>query len=78
MSIRTLSRRFREQVGTTPARWIAHARVRFAQRLLETTDLSVESVASESGFGSATVMREHFAQRVGATPLGYRRSFKVR
>src|SRR5262245_57516600 len=34
MSTRTLSRRFREQVGTTPAAWLAHARVRCAQRLL--------------------------------------------
>ena len=77
MSTRTLSRRFREQIGTTPARWIAHARVRRAQRLLETTDLSVEGVAAEAGFGSATVMREHFGQIVGTTPLDYRRSFSV-
>src|SRR4029078_5861378 len=27
MSTRTLSRRFREQVGATPAAWLAHARV---------------------------------------------------
>ena len=47
MSTRTLSRRFREQVGATPAAWLAHARVRRAQRLLETTDLAVEQVAAE-------------------------------
>jgi transcriptional regulator GlxA family with amidase domain len=76
MSTRTLSRRFREQVGTTPALWITRARVRRAQRLLETTDLSVDRVAAESGFGSSTVLREHFAQIVGTSPLAYRRSFK--
>ena len=53
MSTRTLSRHFRAQVGTTPAHWIARARVRRAQRLLETTELAVESVAAEAGFGSA-------------------------
>ena len=37
MSVRTLSRNFRAQVGMTPAEWIARARVRRAQRLLETT-----------------------------------------
>jgi transcriptional regulator GlxA family with amidase domain len=42
MSTRTLSRRFREQVGTTPARWIAGARVRKVQKLLATTNLGVE------------------------------------
>ena len=61
MSIRTLSRHFREQVGTTPANWISRARVRRAQALLETTRFAVERVAAESGFGSAAVMRQRFA-----------------
>lgn len=75
MSTRTLSRRFREQVGTTPARWIAEARVRKVQKLLETTSLGVEQLASESGFRSAAVLREQFRNIVGASPLSYRRSF---
>jgi transcriptional regulator GlxA family with amidase domain len=75
MSTRTLSRRFREQVGVTPAAWIVQARVRRAQRLLETTDLDIERVAAEAGFGSAAVMREHFSVVVGTNPLAYRRAF---
>jgi transcriptional regulator GlxA family with amidase domain len=75
MSTRTLSRRFVERVGTTPAQWIAAARVRRAQQLLETTSLSVEEVAAHSGFRSASVLREHFAGIVGTNPLAYRRSF---
>jgi transcriptional regulator GlxA family with amidase domain len=75
MSTRTLSRRFREQVGATPASWIGAARVRRAQRLLETTDLSVEAVAAEAGFGSATVLRERFGRIVGTSPIAYRRAF---
>ena len=75
MSTRTLSRRFREQVGTTPAAWLSHARVRRAQRLLETTDLAIEQVAAEAGFGSAAVMREHFGTVIGTSPLLYRRAF---
>jgi transcriptional regulator GlxA family with amidase domain len=78
MSSRTLSRRFREQVGTTPALWIARARVRRAQRLLETTDLSVDRVAAEVGFGSSTVLREQFGRIVGTSPQSYRRAFRVR
>jgi transcriptional regulator GlxA family with amidase domain len=75
MSTRTLSRRFREQVGATPAAWLARARVRRAQRLLETTDLAIEQVAAEAGFGSAAVMREHFGTVVGTSPMSYRRAF---
>jgi transcriptional regulator GlxA family with amidase domain len=75
MSCRTLSRRFREHVGITPAAWIARARIRETQRLLETTTLSVEAVAERAGFGSATVFRERFATLVGVSPVVYRRSF---
>jgi transcriptional regulator GlxA family with amidase domain len=75
LSTRTLSRRFHEQVGATPALWVARARIRRARRLLETTRLSVERVAAEVGFGSATVLREHFGRDVGTSPQAYRQSF---
>jgi transcriptional regulator GlxA family with amidase domain len=77
VSVRPLSRRFRGQVGTTPAAWIAHARVRHAQRLLETTNLAIEQVAEEASFGSAAVMREHFGGVIGTSPLTYRRAFST-
>jgi transcriptional regulator GlxA family with amidase domain len=75
MSTRTLSRRFLERVGATPAQWISRARIRRAQQLLETTGLSIEEVAAESGFRSASVLRQHFGEIVGTTPLAYRRNF---
>jgi len=77
MSTRTLSRRFRERVGTTPALWITRARVRRAQRLLETTELSIERIAAEVGFRSSAVLRERFGQIVETSPQAYRRAFKV-
>jgi transcriptional regulator GlxA family with amidase domain len=77
MSTRTLSRRFREQAGTTPASWVSRARVRLAQRLLETTKASIEHVAGQVGFGSAAVLRERFGQIVGTSPQAYRRSFRA-
>ena len=77
MSTRTLSRRFREQIGATPAAWIARARVRRAQQLLETTELSVERVAAAVGFASTTVLRDQFTRVVGTSPRSYRRAFKV-
>jgi transcriptional regulator GlxA family with amidase domain len=43
--------------------------------LLETTHLDVEQVAAKSGFGSASVLRQHFAAIVGTSPLAYRRAF---
>lgn len=75
MSTRTLSRRFVEEVGATPAHWVTAARVRRAQQLLETTALAVEEIAAQSGFRSASVLREHFVGIVGTPPASYRRSF---
>jgi transcriptional regulator GlxA family with amidase domain len=75
MSCRTLSRRFRAHVGMTPAAFVARARIQEAQRLLETTTLSMEAVAENVGYGSATVFRERFTAIVGVSPLAHRRSF---
>lgn len=75
MSLRTLARRFDAQAGTTPHQWITHQRLLAAQRLLETTDLSIDRVAELSGFVTAETLRYHFRQRVGTSPAAYRRRF---
>ncbi len=77
MSTRTLSRQFRRQVGWSAAQRISRARVRRAQLLLETTHLSVEEIAQNSGFGSSTVMRECFRRIVGTSPWAYRGTFSA-
>ncbi len=78
MSTRTLSRRFHEQMGTTPAQWVTHARVRRAQQLLETTGHPVERVANLVGMSSPTTLRVQFQQIVGTSPKTYRRAFRGR
>jgi transcriptional regulator GlxA family with amidase domain len=76
MSTRTLSRRFREQTGTTPLQWLNRARLRKAQCLLETTGHSAEWIASHVGFGSSTTFRDQFKHLVGISPQAYRRAFQ--
>nr|MDQ5808975.1 helix-turn-helix domain-containing protein [Actinomycetota bacterium] len=76
MSERSFARRFRAETGTTPLRWLIDQRVAHARRLLESTDLPVEAVAAESGFGTAVGLREHFARAVHTTPTAYRRAFR--
>ena len=46
-----------------------------AQRLLEETDLGVDEVAAECGFGSGALLRHHFRKVVGVAPGDYRRTF---
>jgi transcriptional regulator GlxA family with amidase domain len=78
MSERTLSRRFREQTGTTALQWLLRARVRRAQFLLERTDHTVERIADQAGFGSPTAFRERFKRVTGTTPHSYRSAFRNR
>ena len=75
MSPRTLARRFEAQAGTTPHQWLTHQRVLAAQRLLETSNASIERVAELSGFATPETLRHHFRRRVGTSPVAYRRRF---
>jgi AraC family transcriptional regulator, transcriptional activator FtrA len=78
MSIRTLNRRFRDEAGTTPLQWVLGQRVARAQALLETTTLTIDTVAHRCGFTDAPTLRRHFAPRVGTTPSAYRAAFSSR
>ncbi|GAA2609322.1 hypothetical protein GCM10009863_23610 [Streptomyces axinellae] len=73
-STRTLIRRFRNQTGTTPLQWPHRARVRRAQRLLETTGHPVARVGHQVGFGSPTTFRDRFKRTTGVSPQTYRRT----
>lgn len=75
-STRTLLRQFRSQVGTTPLRWLHRARIRRAQHLLESTDHTVDRIATQVGFGSPTAFRDNFKRTVGVTPTAYRHAFQ--
>jgi len=76
MSKRNFARRFLAVLGTTPYRWILRQRLQLAQRLLETTDLSVEVIAQASGFATAANLRAHFVGSAHTTPSAYRRTFR--
>jgi transcriptional regulator GlxA family with amidase domain len=76
LSPRTFARRFRAETGTTPHHWLTQQRLRYAEQLLEQTEEPVERVATMVGFGSATVLRHHFARRRGTSPQSYRRTFR--
>ncbi len=76
VSPRTFARRFREETGTTPLRWLLARRVQEARRLLEESDLPIDEVAWRSGFGTAASLRDHFRRVTATTPTAYRRSFR--
>lgn len=76
ISVRTLTRWFRADTGLSPTQWLLDQRIDLARRLLERTNLSVDRVAEESGFGSAVGLRTHFGRAVGVPPAAYRHTFR--
>lgn len=72
---RTFTRRFQKSIGTSFGDWLIDQRIALAQRLLEATEKSMDTVAFEAGFGSATSLRQHFAARLRTSPGQYRREF---
>lgn len=76
-SLRTFQRRFKEITGLSPHLWLVQQRVAKARELLESSDYSVEQIASQSGLGSAANLRKHLARHLGTTPRAYRSTFRA-
>ncbi|WP_030131120.1 GlxA family transcriptional regulator [Pseudomonas sp. QTF5] len=75
MNRRTFTRRFKEATGTTVSKWLNAERVVRAQELLETTELPIECIAGEVGFGTSLSLRQQFGAQLGTTPSDYRKMF---
>ncbi|MEU9238445.1 helix-turn-helix domain-containing protein [Streptomyces sp. NPDC048385] len=77
MSQRTFARRFQEETGTSPGRWLIQQRVRRARDLLETSELSIDRIAAEVGFATGTSLRQHLHAAIGVSPQAYRNTFRA-
>jgi transcriptional regulator GlxA family with amidase domain len=77
MSVRTFTRRFRDETGTSPNHWLTRQRLDHARRLLESTDLTIDHVAAASGLGSGASLRSHLRAAIGVSPTTYRRTFQA-
>jgi transcriptional regulator GlxA family with amidase domain len=75
MSRRTLTRRFREETGVSPMRWLADARIDRARELLEMTAEPVENIGRLTGLGAPASVRAAFHRHIGTSPQEYRSLF---
>jgi len=76
MSRRTLTRHFSKATGMTLGDWLGAERLQRSQELLETTDHSIEAIASLSGFQSPISFRQSFKSRFNISPREWRRTFQ--
>jgi len=76
LSVRSFTRRFREEVGISPGQWLAQQRLDRARQLLEESDLPVDRIARDAGFGTAASLRQHLRSALGTSPSAYRQTFR--
>lgn len=77
MSRRSFTRRFHKATGMTVGAWLDAERLRRAKELLESTDLSIEKVAEQSGYRTAVAFRQSFNRAFHISPRGWRRTFSL-
>lgn len=77
MSRRSFTRHFRALTGTTVKAWLLTERLAVSQSLLESSDVSIDTIAQAVGFGSVAALRQHFRQAFGVSPSTWRVSFKA-
>jgi transcriptional regulator GlxA family with amidase domain len=75
-SVRTFTRRFRDETGLSPGAWLAAQRLDYARHLLEDSDLSVDQVAERAGLGTGANLRQQMKLASGVSPTAYRRAFR--
>ncbi len=75
MSRRSFTRHFQLLTGTKVSAWLVRERLAYSQRLLESSDLSIEQIAARAGFGSSAALRQHFQRAFAVTPSAWRQTF---
>jgi AraC-like DNA-binding protein len=73
MSRSHFAHRFREVSGQPPLTYLAHWRVRLAQRALRTSDTTIAALAERLGYASESSFSHAFARVAGTSPSRYRR-----
>lgn len=71
-----LNRLFLRHTGTSMHKYILQIRLDEAKRLILNTDIPLNIIADETGFGSNTHFTSYFKQAFGISPSEYRAKFK--
>lgn len=77
MSLRSFQRHFRASTGSTPGEWLAAARIRAAQDMLEAGRAHLPDIAAACGFAHEDALRRAFRVHLGVPPSAWRRSFSA-
>lgn len=72
-----LCRMFRNQMGQSFSQYVTNQRLDRAEHLLRHSNLSIDRIADQCGFGSAAYFATSFRRRNNVSPSSYRRQFQM-
>ncbi|MFM2595117.1 helix-turn-helix domain-containing protein [Vibrio harveyi] len=78
LSERQLKRRFKDATSISPLKFIQLGRLSFAKELLSSTKLSIDEVASRSGYVDTRFFRQIFKRENDCSPLEYRKKHQIK
>ncbi|MFF0741200.1 GlxA family transcriptional regulator [Streptomyces sp. NPDC004111] len=74
---RQLTRIFKTELGMTPSAYVESVRVERARNQLESTDATLERIATTCGFGTTDTLIRAFRRKLDTTPTEYRQRFRT-
>lgn len=74
-AVNTFERRFKEEFGTVPCKWMVEQKAKRVVTLLTRTDLSMKEIADECGFESNSYFWDFCRRNLKATPTQIREGF---
>ncbi|MFI5802627.1 GlxA family transcriptional regulator [Streptomyces sp. NPDC051561] len=74
---RQLTRIFKNELGMTPSAYVESVRVERARNQLESTDATLDRIATTCGFGTTDTLIRAFRRVLNTTPTEYRHRFRA-
>jgi transcriptional regulator GlxA family with amidase domain len=78
LSMRNFIRRFKDATAQTPVQYLQNLRIEKAKHLLESSKQSFETITQQVGYEDGNSFRRLFKERVGLSPMAYRKRFDSR
>lgn len=74
-SLSRFKAKFKEEIGIPPSEYITLQKIKYAKKLLETTDMSITELAYELGFSSSNYFSSVFKKILNTTPQQYKKHY---
>ena len=76
-SLSRFKTKFKTEIGMPPAEYITLQKIKYAKKLLETTDMSITELSYKLGFSSSNYFSSVFKKILNITPQQYKKNFKT-